>query len=266
MSESGYYLRPNGQLDVNHPKIQADIEHGNSHTIYGYLRQTLNYRRKQINQPITIACCDNIINNGLVLKNAFNTFLSTCADEDLLRWIDDNVSFPCSMVDRITPKIDDLLSHEINSLFNLHDDSSILAESYIQWVIEDNFKGIKPPLNCVGIEFVENIKNHENLKIRVLNGGHSCLAYLSALRGYTFFDKAFNNEKIRAFFNTIQQHEILPTITGFSSVQLEQYLNTITGRFSNRYIADTVETHLHGWFCENTILHFTDCRTSFAKR
>jgi D-arabinitol 4-dehydrogenase len=142
------------------------------------------------------------------------------------------------MVDRITPKIDLQELQEIQRMFNRQDDCSVFSEDFIQWVIEDNFAGIRPPLDEVGVEIVDDVEPYENTKIRILNGGHTVLAYLGVLEGYETFDSAIRDSELSDFFDGIQSEEIIPSLPINSPVDYERYLLTTKRRFENKHLPD----------------------------
>ena len=188
--------------------------------------------------PITIACCDNLQENGVMLEHCFIQYLNALNNEKLLNWVLENTSFPSSMVDRITPKIDLQELQEIQRMFNRQDDCSVFSEDFIQWVIEDNFAGIRPPLDEVGVEIVDDVEPYENTKIRILNGGHTVLAYLGVLEGYETFDSAIRDSELSDFFDGIQSEEIIPSLPINSPVDYERYLLTTKRRFENKHLPD----------------------------
>ena len=188
--------------------------------------------------PITIACCDNLQENGVMLQHCFIQYLNALNNEKLLNWVSENTSFPSSMVDRITPKIDLQELQEIQRMFNRQDDCSVFSEDFIQWVIEDNFAGIRPPLDEVGVEIVDDVEPYENTKIRILNGGHTVLAYLGVLKGYETFDSAIRDSELSDFFDGIQSEEIIPSLPINSPVDYERYLLTTKRRFENKHLPD----------------------------
>ena len=188
--------------------------------------------------PITIACCDNLQENGVMLEHCFIQYLNAINNEKLLNWVLENTSFPSSMVDRITPKIDLQELQEIQRMFNRQDDCSVFSEDFIQWVIEDNFAGIRPPLDEVGVEIVDDVEPYENTKIRILNGGHTVLAYLGVLKGYETFDSAIRDSELSDFFDGIQSEEIIPSLPINSPVDYERYLLTTKRRFENKHLPD----------------------------
>ena len=173
-----------------------------------------------------------------MLEHCFIQYLNALNNEKLLNWVLENTSFPSSMVDRITPKIDLQELQEIQRMFNRQDDCSVFSEDFIQWVIEDNFAGIRPPLNEVGVEIVDDVEPYENTKIRILNGGHTVLAYLGVLKGYETFDSAIRDSELSDFFDGIQSEEIIPSLPINSPVDYERYLLTTKRRFENKHLPD----------------------------
>ena len=173
-----------------------------------------------------------------MLEHCFIQYLNALNNEKLLNWVLENTSFPSSMVDRITPKIDLQELQEIQRMFNRQDDCSVFSEDFIQWVIEDNFAGIRPPLDEVGVEIVDDVEPYENTKIRILNGGHTVLAYLGVLEGYETFDSAIRDSELSDFFDGIQSEEIIPSLPINSPVDYERYLLTTKRRFENKHLPD----------------------------
>ena len=173
-----------------------------------------------------------------MLEHCFIQYLNALNNEKLLNWVLENTSFPSSMVDRITPKIDLQELQEIQRMFNRQDDCSVFSEDFIQWVIEDNFAGIRPPLDEVGVEIVDDVEPYENTKIRILNGGHTVLAYLGVLKGYETFDSAIRDSELSDFFDGIQSEEIIPSLPINSPVDYERYLLTTKRRFENKHLPD----------------------------
>ena len=124
-----------------------------------------------------------------MLSRNFKAYLKACGETELMNWVDENVGFPCSMVDKITPRATEELKAEIKSLFPGQSLYPIHAEEFSQWVLEDKFTAPIPELNKVGVEIVEDVDPFEETKIRILNGGHTALCYLGALAGLNTFDE-----------------------------------------------------------------------------
>ena len=238
VTESGYYCDNDNNLLINAKDIQNDISNQIPRTIFGALARGLESRMESGGGPITIACCDNLQENGVMLEHCFIQYLNAINNEKLLNWVLENTSFPSSMVDRITPKIDLQELQEIQRMFNRQYDCSVFSEDFIQWVIEDNFAGIRPPLDEVGVEIVDDVEPYENTKIRILNGGHTVLAYLGVLEGYETFDSAIRDSELSDFFDGIQSEEIIPSLPINSPVDYERYLLTTKRRFENKHLPD----------------------------
>lgn len=234
VTESGYYLNNDGDLD-------HELESKSSETIYRYLAKGLEARANKIDAPLTILCCDNMRSNGKILKRALQSYLKARNHSDLVEWVEANVSFPCSMVDRITPRSTTELEQEISDLFPAHATSPIHAETFMQWVIENNFASDVPDLAKVGVEIVDNVEPFEEAKIRILNGGHTGLAYLGALAGHHTFDEAMRDPDLSHHFDRFETSEVLPGLGDNIPFDTSKYLQEIIKRFGNRGIADSLE-------------------------
>jgi len=241
VTESGYYLDKDKLLNTGAKDVQEDLSGETAKTIYGSLHQGLRYRFENGGGAITIACCDNLPENGVLLKRCFVQYLLKANDQELLGWVIDNVSFPSSMVDRITLKMDDNSSREITEKFNLEEDCSVISECFKQWVIEDDFAGAIPPLDFVGVEIVDDVHPYEETKIRILNGGHTALSYLGVLRGHETYDAAIKDPVLSVFFDALQTKEIIPALPSNSFINYEQYLKTTKQRFENSHLTDSLE-------------------------
>ncbi|PKF49914.1 mannitol dehydrogenase family protein [Enterovibrio nigricans] len=246
VTEGGYYLNDNDALNSDHAEIQHDIDvirHaiGQPKTLYGYLAVALLARQKLADGAITVATCDNLRNNGNRLENAFKQFVLLTGNDILLNWISDNVTFPCSMVDRITPVpptnnlVDDVLKAT-----GVSDACPIMGEDFEQWVIQDTFATEFPPLESVGVTFTQNVHAYEEAKIRILNGAHFLLSYVGALRGYVTYDQNVRDPELFEWLREYHQNEVIPTIYD-RPFDMEDYRSTILSRFGNAYIADSIE-------------------------
>ena len=240
VTESGYYFDKNDNLKLFTKDIKNDLTGKVPVTVFGALAKGLKARMDTNGKPITIASCDNIQENGIMLKKCFFQYLHAVNDEELLKWVENNVSFPSSMVDRITPKISKNELNKIQETFNRSEDCPVISEDFIQWVIEDNFAGNKPPLDLVGVEIVEDVEPYENTKIKILNGGHIALAYLGVLYGYKTYDTAIRDEELSVFFDSIQSKEIIPSLPNKSPINYKEYLTTTKNRFQNQHLPDSL--------------------------
>jgi len=240
VTESGYYTDPDGNLNPEDPVIAAEISGAEASSVYGYLRAGLRLRMQVSGAPLTIACCDNIRQNGKMLRRNLRAYLTACEDSDLTEWVEHNVAFPCSMVDRITPRSSAKLSEELSAVVGATVSAPIMAEDFIQWVLQDNFAGPMPDLAEVGVTVTPDVDPYEETKIRVLNGGHTGLTYLAALHGCDTFDEAMRVPELNAHFNAFESGEVLPAITLDLPFSKQDYLADIARRFGNRAIGDTV--------------------------
>lgn len=238
VTESGYYLFEDGSLDLSSPHIIEGLK-GKGSCIYTYLRAALNLRREREGGLITLLSCDNLRDNGKKLKSGFQQFLLACEDKDLLSWVDKNVTFPCCVVDRITPRLDPKHASEVQEMFDVDDHLTVVGESFSQWVIENNFAGKAPRFDLAGVEVVDDVSPYEEAKIRILNGGHTILAYLAALKGYTTYDEGMCDPELNEFFIDYQLNDVIPAIET-SPIDLDAYSDMVKIRFSNKNIADSV--------------------------
>lgn len=240
VTESGYYTDPNGNLDTNNKAIASEIAGGAAQTVYAYLRAGLRGRVAKTAAPLTIACCDNIRQNGKMLHRNLIAYLGACGDTELRDWVNTNVAFPCSMVDRITPRSPDTLGAELSTLVGAKVTSPIMAEDFIQWVLQDHAAADMPDLARAGVTVTADVDPYEETKIRVLNGGHTALAYLAALEGIKTFDAAMRVPHLNAHFQNFETKEVLPALTLELPFSKDEYLDAIAARFANEAIGDTI--------------------------
>jgi len=191
--------------------------------------------------PITILSCDNIRQNGKVLEVNLLAYLYQTNQHELADWIKENVKFPSCMVDRITPRATDILRHEVEELYPGFGHTAVQTEEYTQWVIEDNFASDFPDLSKVGVVITKNIEPYEETKIRILNGGHTSLAYLGALSGYETFDQVMKDEGHRRHFRKLQNDEIIPSIDIELPFDIHKYVEQVEERFSNASNLDVLD-------------------------
>ena len=241
ITESGYSLNSDHSLNLDDSAIVHELKGGQCTTIYGFLANALAQRAEKTDGPISILCCDNIRENGTMLARNLNTYLQATKQLALAQWVSDNVAFPNSMVDRITPRANPALEGEIQTLFPGQNLQPIHAEEFCQWVIEDSFNGAMPDLGHVGVEIVPDANPYEEAKIRILNGGHTGLTYLGALAGYKTFDQAMADDMLRNHFDAWENQEVLPGLDISLPFDKSHYLDVITARFKNQAIADQLE-------------------------
>lgn len=240
VTESGYYTDPAGNLDRSDPTIASEVDGDVGKSVYAFLANALEARRTQLGAPITVCCCDNIRKNGKMLERNFASYLEATSRQELKDWVHSHVTFPCSMVDRITPRSTSELVYELSALTSEVVVQPIMAEEFLQWVLEDKFASEMPDLSQVGVTVTKDVDPFEETKIRVLNGGHTCLAYLAALRGIKAFDRAMATPDLYNHFWHFETQEVLPALTLVLPFSKTTYLDSIADRFRNAAIGDTV--------------------------
>jgi D-arabinitol 4-dehydrogenase len=176
-----------------------------------------------------------------MLEKTLKKYVKNSHEEKLLEWIEKKVSFPSCVVDRITPRAPVNLKKEIKENFSIDEDCSVMAEPFIQWVIEDNFIGKRPKLEDVGVKFVDNVFPYEEAKIRILNGGHVALSYIGALKGHKTYDQAILDSELQQYFFELERKEIIPALGNEAPFDLEEYMMIIFDRFKNKNIGDKLE-------------------------
>lgn len=241
VTESGYYLDKDGQLDLTLPAISDEMAGEEKSTIYAYLAAALARRAIEIDEPITIACCDNLRGNGEMLRRNFLDYLVAAQQTVLADWVQTNATFPNSMVDRITPRRSPEAQESVQAIFGANIGEVIQSEAFSQWVIEDNFANKMPAFAAVGVEVVDDVDPYEEAKIRILNGGHTCLTYFAALKGHATFDQAMADPELTAHFEGFERLEVLPALPQHMPLDTKAYLKNVTLRFCNKAIADSVE-------------------------
>jgi mannitol 2-dehydrogenase len=201
--------------------------------------------------PFTVMSCDNIPGNGHVTQNAV-VGLAELVDPKLAHWIETDVAFPNSMVDRITPATSDRERAILREAYGVEDTWPVFCEEFRQWVLEDRFPAGRPALERVGVTFVEDVAPYELMKLRILNGGHAAIAYPAALLDIHFVHEAMQDAQIRAYLEKLTRDEIMPTVPPPSGAKLEDYRALIERRFANPKIGDTIarlcQIHLAGRF------------------
>lgn len=203
------------------------------------LAASLDRRRREGTGPLTVLSCDNVIGNGAVARTSL-LGVAHRRDPELARWIETEVAFPNSMVDRITPATTDADREWLRSARSVIDRWPVVAEPFRQWVVEDKFAGITPPFSEVGVLTTDDVEPYELLKLRMLNASHSCLAYLAALAGFEHVDEAMASEEIRGFVGRFLREEAMPSLADVPGVDVDSYADELVHRFSNPAIGDQI--------------------------
>lgn len=241
ITEGGYnYDDATGEFNSNHPLIQQDLlQPNNPQTIFGYLKQSFKLRKERGLKGCTIQSCDNIQGNGHITQKMVLTYIQL-AESSLVDWVTKNVTFPNSMVDRITPVTTTEDIQFLKEQTGINDKWPVVSEPFLQWVIEDKFSAGRPHWEKVGAQFVEDVAPYERMKLSLLNAGHSVVGILGALIGYTTIDEAVKDPSIRAFLISFLDKEVSPTLGVLEGIDLKDYINSLIERFGNPHIKDQV--------------------------
>ena len=242
VTEAGYALDEHGHLDLAHPEVTSDLATGSMKTIYGAVTAVLRARRAAHAGPLTLLNCDNLRHNGDHFRINLQAFITATGDADLLAWTDANTSCPNAMVDRITPRPTPDVMLRIRQQAGWDDRAPLMAESFIQWVIEDRFVNGRPAWDSVGVEMTTDVQPYEEAKIRILNATHSAIAWAGTLSGLRFIHEGTRDPVIRRIAHDYVTNDVIPCLDRpghVSPVDLAKYRDVVLDRFGNDAIADT---------------------------
>ena len=239
ITEGGYYINQgNGQFDADHADIVHDLAHPHTpRCSFGYLAEALQRRRARGLAPFTIMSCDNLQNNGDVMRKMLLAF-TELQDPGLSAWLEQHCAFPNSMVDRITPATTDEHRALARDKFGLADAWPVVTEPFLQWVIEDHFPSGRPAWELVGAQMTQDVLPYEKMKLRLLNAGHQSLCYIGMLFGYQYAHEAMADAGIRQLFVDMMEIEVTPLLPEVAGIDLADYKRTLVERFSNPTICD----------------------------
>ena len=240
VTEAGYYLNTDNRLDESFADLVSDLSSDSTKTIYGAISAILRARKAAGNGAVTLMSCDNLRSNGDRFHLGLTEFLTRRGEQALLDWLKANASFPNGMVDRITPRPAEEVKARVLAATGRTDACPLMAESFIQWVIEDHFCNGRPQWEKVGVEMVESVLPYEEAKIRLLNSQHSCVAWAGALRGMKYIHEATQNASIRQLSYNYATDDVIPCLSP-SPIDLAAYRDTVLDRFSNPNIQDTIQ-------------------------
>jgi fructuronate reductase len=234
VTEKGYCHDPaTGALNRAHPDIVHDVAHPDApESAVGILVAGLAARRQAGAGPLTFVCCDNLPHNGRMVEALVADF-ARGRDPALADWIRAHVAFPCSMVDRIVPATTDADIAEAERLLDVHDAAPVAAEAFGQWVIEHRFAGARPAWEDAGVQFVADVAPFETMKLRLLNGSHSTLAYLGFLMGHDYVWQAAGDPLLSQLIERQMAAEIAPTLKMPAGTDLPAYCAQLMQRFRN---------------------------------
>ncbi|KAA8998884.1 mannitol dehydrogenase family protein [Affinibrenneria salicis] len=233
VSEKGYCHQPaSGQLDLQHADIQHDLAWPNApRTLPGVIVAALRLRRQRGLAPFSVMSCDNMPANGRVTHNVI-TQLAQQQDDALADWIRQRVTFPSTMVDHIVPASTAETQTMAQRQLGLADPAGVVCEPFSQWVIEDNFVSGRPAWELAGAELVRDVLPYEEMKLRMLNGSHSFLAYLGYLAGYPHISDCMRDDAFARAARRLMREEQAPTLKA-PGVDLAAYADALLARYRN---------------------------------
>lgn len=246
VTEGGYnFDHVKGEFDLTNPHVSADIEvlkAGKTdalRTFYGLITAGLLARREAGTTPFTVMSCDNIQGNGEMAHKMFLAFAGAI-DPQLAEWIEANVSFPNSMVDRITPETTDDDRKNITDKHGYVDEWPVVCEDFTQWVLEENFVNGRPHYEDVGIQVVDDVVPYELMKLRLLNASHQGLCYFGYLAGHRLVHDVMADQRFADFLLAYMEREGTPSLRPLPGVDLDAYHKELIARFGNVAVKDTV--------------------------
>lgn len=241
ITEGGYLLnKETGEFNREDPAIQADLQKPEKPvTVFGFVAEGLRQRMQNNVGGITILSCDNLQHNGNTAKRAFLSFIEA-QDKELAGWVKDNVSFPNSMVDRITPATTEDDVKRLNAASGIEDKAPVYCEDFIQWVIEDDFVAGRPDFERVGVELTNDVTAFENMKLSLLNASHTLLSYPSFLKGYRKVDQAMEDPEVVQLVRNFMDTDITPYVPVPRNTDVTKYKQTLIERFANAAVSDQV--------------------------
>ncbi|WP_282091951.1 mannitol dehydrogenase family protein [Epibacterium ulvae] len=231
ITEKGYCSH-DGNLDLSHPGVQADLAGNTPCTAIGTLVAGLRQRRAAGHGGLTLLSCDNQPDNGALTRAAVVGFAKE-QDPELADWIEAEVRFPSSMVDRIVPAMTPESYDVIEDALGHADKNAILCEPFRQWVIEDNFVGTPPPFEAGGALLVKDVQPFEDMKLRLLNGAHTTLAWLGPFLGYETVADCMSDADLPQVLRQLMLAEQASTLTLPEGIDVEHYADELLQRFTN---------------------------------
>lgn len=245
VTERGYHCTPDSgelvldSLEVQHD-LNADLEREEPSTVLGYLVEGLRRRRAEGAVPFTVLSCDNMRGNGDITRRMVLEYAQQKHPE-LVDWLAETVSFPNSMVDRITPRTTQQDIDLLRDRWGVKDMWPVISEDFSQWVIEDRFPAGRPALEEVGVEFVDDVEPYEMAKLRLLNCSHQVLAHVGALLGYTYVHEVMVDSDVKWFLrHAYMDDEATLGIPLVAGLDAELYKDTVVERFENPHLRDTL--------------------------
>lgn len=243
ITEGGYNIeKATGEFILDNKIINSEISNPGKelHTVFGYVAEGLRRRKSAGSGPITILSCDNLQHNGDTAKIAFMSFMKA-QDQDLYEWAAENVSFPNSMVDRITPATSANDVDRLNKLHGTNDEAPVYCEDFIQWVVEDKFIAGRPAWEKLGVEFTNDVTAYEYMKLSLLNASHISIAFPAFLGGHRTVVDAMSDKRIAKFMKDLMDKDFTKYVPVPPNTDIELYKKTLIERFLNPSVGDQVE-------------------------
>lgn len=240
VTEGGYFIEDaSGRFLEEHKDVRHDLENGSApRTWLGYVAEAAARRMQMGRGPFTVLSCDNLQGNGAIARKALLAFAAARSGV-LQRWIEEYVAFPCSMVDRITPRTTDENRATIAEKFGVKDAVPVVCEPFRQWVLEDSFAAARPAFERAGARMTADVAPYEKMKMRLLNGGHSTLGYFADLLGLDFICDAAADPLLGRLLKAYMD-EVKHAVPKLPGIDLDEYADTVVRRFSNTAIRDQV--------------------------
>ena len=233
VTEKGYCLASSGGLDFANAEIVHDLAHPHApRSLIGHLYAGLALRRALGIAPPNVVSCDNLTDNGPRLRRAVVDFARK-QELDVARWIEDEVPFPRTMVDSITPATDQALRDKVAERLGTVDRWPVQREAFTQWVIEDCMREPQPDWAAIGVTITSDVAGFERAKLRLLNGAHSSLAYLGSLAGHETVAQAMRDPQLASFVRSLMTEDIAPSIVAPRGLDVAEYIESVLQRFRN---------------------------------
>ena len=248
ITEGGYnFDEQTRQFRYDQPAIARDLA-GQTPlaTVFGLVTEACRRRREGGIGGFTLLSCDNLPANGDTARMMFLAFAGR-RDRATAGWMAGQVTFPNSMVDRITPVTTAADRLAVCRQFGIDDACPVVCEPYAQWVLEDRFAAGRPALEKVGVQLVGDVAPYELMKLRLLNGCHQALAYLGCLHGYRFVHEVAHDPVFEEFGLGYMAREVCSTLLPVPGVDLGEYQRGLLDRFGNPEIQDSLAR-----ICEQT--------------
>ncbi|GAB3191511.1 mannitol dehydrogenase family protein [Nesterenkonia suensis] len=243
ITEKGYRLDAGGQgIDRADPEIQADLAGRAPRTAVGQIARGLQLRHRRDAGPLAVVSCDNLPGNGELTREAVESYTRALPEngaEELLAWVQGSVSFPNTMVDRMVPRPTAETQEQAARALGFTDEGAVPAEPFTQWVLEDDFPGGRPAWELAGATFSDEVRQWEDTKLRMLNAGHTLLAYVGLSAGLTTINDAVRDEPFAEACRQLHREEVLPTLELPTGVDGEAYGDEVLHRFANEALGHT---------------------------